>query len=138
MHMKNTLVGGIFSVALMAAFLTGCSSSPEENVTDACAALKSYETSLSNFQTTVNSESTVGEIRAAYDDVEKSHAAYAAASAEVGQDRLKDLNEAQSAFDKAVEDLPDDATVPQSVDSLKDEAKAVETARANLANELTC
>ncbi|WP_313811722.1 hypothetical protein [Glutamicibacter sp.] len=137
MSKKKTLIGGLCSIAAVATLLVGCSS-PEENVTEACDASKAYATSLETFQSTLNKESTIGEIRSAYDDVQSAYKTYAEATADVSKDRLEDLNSKQDSFDKAVKDLPEDATVSQSVDSLKDDAKAVESARADLASELKC
>lgn len=118
--------------------LTGCSSSPQENVTQACTAAKAFAGSVKGFEDTLKPGATVGEIQAARDQVQKSREDLAKASEKVAKDRTDAVNKATDEFNKAVDNIPNDATVSQAVNSLREEAANVKVALKSLTTDLKC
>jgi hypothetical protein len=121
--------------------LTGCSSSSnnaQENVTQACTAAKAFAGAVKGFEDTLKPGATVGEIQAARDEVKTTHDDLAKASQDVAKDRTEDLNKATDEFNKAVDNVSSDASVPQAIDSLRDEAASVKTALQGLSTDLKC
>lgn len=134
----HPILTGTLTLALAVAVLTGCSSTPEENVSSACEASDAYAAALEGFQDTLSPDATVEEIRTARDEVRTTHDDLAEAAEDVAQDRMDELKTAQDGLNDAVEDLPDDATMSQATNALESEASDVETARSAVADELSC
>ncbi|GAA1130996.1 hypothetical protein [Arthrobacter flavus] len=135
-HHKFLLRTATFGIAIVA--ISGCSSSPEENVSQTCEASEAYATALKNFEDTLTMDATIDEIRSARDEVSAARDDLVDSSEDVTRDRVEELDSAQDEFSSAVNGVPDDATLAEATESLEDEIEAVKTARSNLESELTC
>ncbi|NUL44355.1 hypothetical protein F7P69_04000 [Cellulosimicrobium funkei] len=138
MSKQHPILTATVTFALAAGVLTGCSSSPEENVSTACEASDAYAAALQSFKDTLSPEATVEEVRAARDEVRTTHDDLVEAAEEVAEDRLEDLDSAEDGLHEAVEDLPDDVTMADATGDLESQASEVETARNAVAEELSC
>ncbi|MCG2623783.1 hypothetical protein LVY72_17960 [Arthrobacter sp. I2-34] len=118
--------------------LTGCSSSPQENATQACTAAKAFAGAVKGFEDTLKPGATVGEIQAARDQVQKTREDLDKAAEQVAKDRTEAVNKATDEFNKAVDDIPNDATVSQAINSLREEAANVKAQLKNLTIDLKC
>lgn len=118
----------------------GACSSPtaQENETAACDAYTAYTAALDSARAELSASSTIGEIQAARDEVKAAHTTLDKAVENVDVDRLKDLNEAYDAFDKAVSDLDPNASVPEAVNSLEPQISAIEAAKQELTADIKC
>jgi hypothetical protein len=138
MSKQHPILLGTAALGLAVGMLSGCSASPEENVTKACGASDAFAAALKNFRETLKPDATIVEIRAAREEVSNTYNDLKGAAANVAKDRTDELASATDDFKAAVDAVPDDATVPQAIDSLKNEAAKVDTARKGVASELKC
>ena len=138
MSKQHPVLIGTAALGLAVGMLTGCSASPEENVAKACGASDAFAAALQNFRETLTPDATIEEIRSAREEVSNTYNDLKGATANVAKDRTDALASAADEFKAAVDAVPDDATVPQAVDSLKNEAAKVDTARQGVASELNC
>lgn len=130
-----TKAAGLGAVLVIA---TSCSSSPEENVSQACEASEAYAADLQKFEDVLTPEATVEQIRTARDEVSSSHDDLVEESQDVAEDRVAALESAKEDFLEAVDELPDEATVPEAAEDLQDDVDAVKSARSSVASELSC
>ncbi|MFE4197943.1 hypothetical protein ACFRJ9_18970 [Paenarthrobacter sp. NPDC056912] len=91
-----------------------------------------------SFRNLLTPEATIEQIRAARDEVVKAADELNKKAADITQDRLEAVKAAEKKFEAAVNDVRDQATVPEAVASLKDEAAGVETAVSNLSKDIKC
>jgi hypothetical protein len=138
MSKQHRILIGTAALGVAVGMLAGCSASPEENVSKACVASDAFAASLQSFQKTLTPDATIDEIRSAREEVSNTYNDLKGATANVAKDRTDALASAADDFNAAVDAIPDDATVPQAVDSLKNEAAKVDTARDGVASELNC
>ena len=148
MSRRHAILEGSIALAAAAALLTGCSpSSPgtsassaraQENVSQACAAARAYAAALTNFKQTLKPGATVEQIRSARDQVAKTYDDLIKASQDVARDEVNAVQAAEKNFDRAVKDVPDDATLTQAVGSLRDEAANVQAAVSDLQTAAKC
>ncbi|MFT4469479.1 hypothetical protein ACMX2H_06155 [Arthrobacter sulfonylureivorans] len=138
MSKQHSILTGTAALGLAVGMLAGCSASPEENVAKACGASDAFAAALQNFRETLTPDATLDEIRSAREEVSNTYNDLKGATANVAKDRTDALASATDELKAAVDDIPDDATVRQAVDSLKNEAANVETARSGVASELNC
>ncbi|WP_336715418.1 hypothetical protein [Arthrobacter sp. USHLN218] len=138
MSRTTPILAGAAALGTAVVLLTGCSSSPQEDVSKACTDAAAFGAALKSFQESLSPDATIDQVKAARDEVEKTHDALADSAEKVAQDRMKALDNAWDGLDKAVKDIPDDATLQQAADSLKNEAADVQTARNDVASELNC
>jgi hypothetical protein len=128
--------------------LTGCGTSTpgscvssaraQENVSQACAAASAYAAALTNFKQTLNPSATVGQLDAARDQVVKTFDDLIKASQDVAKDQVDAVKTAEENFVRAVKAVPDDATLTQKVNSLRDEAANVQAAVSDLQTAAKC
>lgn len=137
MSRTTPILAGAAALGTAVVLLTGCSS-PQEDVSKACTDAAAFGAALKSFQESLSPDSTIDEVKAARDEVEKTHDALVDSAEDVAQDRIKALDNAWDGLDKAVKDIPDDATLQQAADSLKNEAADVQSARNDVASELNC
>lgn len=78
------------------------------------------------------------QVRAARDQVIKAYNDLAPAVGDVAKTRLSAVKSAADRFAAAVNDIPDDATLAQALDSLSQEAKDVQAALSDLLTEVQC
>jgi ElaB/YqjD/DUF883 family membrane-anchored ribosome-binding protein len=125
--------------SMMALGLAGCSSpSPQENVSQACEAASAFGTTVQEVRSSLTPEATVDELRDARNRVSDSYEDLLKEAGDVAEDRLEELDNNVDGFRDAVDQVEGDTTVPDAVDSLRNEASDVETAINNLRSELNC
>ncbi len=127
------------------ALLAGCSStgagpspSPTPSVSPVCAAADAYSSALTNFKDTLKPGVTVDQIRTARDQVLKAFDDMVSAAGDAAKDRVDAVKTAEQKFTSAVKAVPNDATLSQAVQSLRDEAANVQGAITDLTSEVKC
>ena len=127
-------------VALGAAavLLTGCAPTPQENVNQACASISAYGTALTNFKDTLKPSATVEQVKSARAEVDKTYQEMIKQTQDVAKDRVDAVKTADQNLDKAVKDVPDDATLTQAAASLRDDAAKVQAATSDLRSQMKC
>lgn len=137
---RKMLAGTLASGACLL-LVAGCGSagsSPEENVSEVCSAAAGFESALTSFREVLTPEASIEDVRSRWDNVQTAYEDLAEEGADVAQDRVDELKSATGELRSAVENVPDDATLPQAVDSLRSEARGVRTAFESLESELAC
>jgi hypothetical protein len=132
-----TLTGAL-AIGASLALLSGCGSSPEENSAELCSAAASFESALNDFREVISPEATTEEVRSRWDALQAAYQDLEAEGADVAQDRMDGLETATGQLRSAVADVPDEATLRQGIDSLRNEASDVRSAFTELEGELTC
>ncbi len=136
-------------IALLAAIglLAGCSpttttTSPgtvqTKSVSPVCSAAATYAASLTNFKDTLKPSATLEQVRSAADQVVKAFDDLIKVSADAAKNRVDAVKTAEQKFSAAVNAVPDDATLTQAIDSLRDEAANVQAALSDLTTEAKC
>ena len=148
MSRPHPILAGPIALGFAVAMLAGCStSSPgtsvssaraEENVSQACAAASAYAAALTNFKQTLKPGATVEQVQTARDEVAKTYDDLIKASQDVARDEVDAVQAAQKNLERAVKDIPDDATLTQAVGSLRDEAVNVQAAVSDLRTAAKC
>lgn len=133
----RTLTGAL-AISASLALLSGCGSSPEENSAELCSAAASFKSALNDFQEVISPEATTEEVRSRWDALQAAYQDLEAEGADVAQDRMDGLETAAGQLRSAVADVPDEATLRQGIDSLRNEASDVRSAFSELEGELTC
>lgn len=137
----NPLLAGAITLLAATALLTGCSTAtntPQQNESQVCAATKAYASALTSFKDTLTPTATVDQVQSARDQVAKTHDDLMKASEAVAKDRVDAVQAAEAKFVAAVRDVPDDATLAQVRDSLRDEAANVQAALSDLGTAAQC
>jgi flagellar hook-basal body complex protein FliE len=136
----HPLLAGAIALGAAAALLTGCGATdtPQENESQVCAATKAYASALTSFKDALTPTSTVDEVRAAREEVAKTHNELLEASEAVAKDRVDAVKEAEQNLERAVRDVPNDATLAQARESLRDEAIKVQAALSDLGTAASC
>jgi len=125
-------------VALAGSLALGaCSGSSAEKEEAACDSYATFADAVSQLDT-LDKSSSVDEINAVRDDVATAYEDFRADLDEVAEDRAEALEDAWTEFRKAVDDIDGDATVPEAAASLQEEVSAIQSARAEAAEELSC
>ncbi|MDI3211898.1 hypothetical protein [Arthrobacter sp. AL12] len=148
MSRPRPILAGPIALGVAVAMLSGCStSSPgtsgssaraEKNVSQACDAASAYAAGLTNFKQTLKPGVTVGQLDSARDQVAKAYDDLIKASQDVAKDQVDAVKAAEDKFVKAVEAVPDGATLAQAVNSLRDEAANVQAAVSDLRTAAKC
>ncbi|MEO3933109.1 hypothetical protein WMO79_09905 [Micrococcaceae bacterium Sec7.4] len=135
------------------ALLTGCSttsppastsspqatsSSPTPTVSPACPAADAFAVALTGIKDTLKPGTTLEQVRAARDQVVKTYDALVKEIGNAAKTRVDAVTAAEDRFAAAVNDVPDDATLTEAVDSLRDEAANVQGALSDLVTEVKC
>lgn len=82
--------------------------------------------------------SSVGAIRDARDQVRSAMEDVRDSAGRVANIRLDELNAAYEDLDRAVQDLPDDATVPETIQTIRPYVLVVRDEQRNLYADLNC
>jgi hypothetical protein len=130
-----------FAVAAAVALLlslAACGDSDEENTEQACDALADFEQSVASAESTIKPGATIEQLQDARDDVVDSWDSLQDDLEDVAQDRVDDLESAVDDFEKAVGDIDSDSTLSGALNSLSEEAAAVQTQRQALNDSLDC
>ena len=120
------------------ALLTGCAPTPQENVSQACAAASAYAAALTNFKDTLKPTATVEQVKTARDQVAKTYEEMVKQSQDVAKDRADAVKTGQQNLESAVKAVPDDATLTQAANSLRDETVKLQAAASDLRSQLKC
>jgi hypothetical protein len=109
----------------------------KEAETNLCKSLNDFEAALIALGD-ISLDSTVEDIQNNYKAVEDAWNKVVADTENVGTARSDDLKKAYDNLDKAIDDIPGDATVTEALQSIADEAAAVVAAWEQLFNDLDC
>ena len=134
----HRVFAGPVALGAAVALLTSCAPTPQENVSQACAAASAYAAALTNFKDTLKPSATVDQVRTARDQVTKTYEEMIKQSQDVAKDRADAVKTAQQNLEKAVKDVPDDATLTQASNSLRDETVKLQAAASDLRSQLKC
>ena len=153
MSRPHPIILGSIALGAAVALLTGCSpasppaatpsptvtvSSPPASTAQVCAAVDAHAAALANFKATLTPDATIEEVRAAQDQVTKTYDEMVKAGENLAQERADAVKAAEAKFNAAVAAVPDDATLTQATNSLRDEASNVEAAIRDLRAEVKC
>lgn len=151
MSRPQSAAARMLAFAAAMALLAGCSTtspgaspsatpttSQTKTVSPVCAAAAAFSTSLTNFKDTLKQGATLDQIRAARDQVVKAYDNLTSAATDVAKERVDAVKDAQKKFAAAVNAIPDNATLTQAVNSLRDEAANVQAAISDLTSEVKC
>jgi hypothetical protein len=114
------------------------SPSQPESASKLCDAARAYAAALTSFKDTLKPDVPIEQVRTARDQVVKAYDDLVTASADVAKERVDAVIAAENKFTAAVQAVPDQATLPQAIDSLRDEAANVQAALSDLAAEIKC
>jgi hypothetical protein len=150
MSLPPSVTARLIAAGAALALLAGCSSpntstptaSPSagqtKSVSPACAAASEFSAALTNFKDTLKPSSTVEQIQSARDQVRTAYDNLVTAAADAAKGRVDAVKAAEEKFVAAVNAVPNDATVSQAANSLRDEAANVQGALSDLMNEVKC
>jgi hypothetical protein len=129
------LVAGVLILACAAA---GCTQPTQEQAqAQLCQNLDELGVALQNMAA-LNASSSVGDIRDARDQVQSAMDNVRNSANQVANVRLENLNTAYNNLDQTVQALPNDASVPEALQTIQPEVQDVRDARQNLSTELNC
>lgn len=134
----HRVFAGPFALVAAAALLTSCAPTPQENVSQACAAASAYAASLTNFKDTVKPSATVEQVKTARDQVTKAYEEMIKQSQDVAKDRVDAVKTAEQNLESAVKNVSNDATLTQAASSLRDETVKLQAAASDLRSQLKC
>ena len=138
MFRTHRAVVGSVALGAAVALLAGCAPTPQENVNQACASISAYGTALTNFKDTLKPSATVDQVKTARAEVDKTYQEMIKQTQDVAKDRVDAVKTADQNLDKAVKDVPNDATLAQAAASLRDEAVKAQAAVSDVRSQLKC
>ncbi|WP_104165735.1 hypothetical protein [Arthrobacter sp. SX1312] len=157
MSRSGSILAGFIALGVAVAVLTGCntstpgtstpstsipstsaSSRAPENVSEVCTAASDFAAALTAFKQTLTPGVTVEQLDAARDEVVTTYDDLIEASQDVAEDQVGAVRTAKDELVRAVEAVPDDATLSQAIASLRDEAADVQATVSDLQAEATC
>ena len=103
-----------------------------------CDAAAAYAGSVAKFRGILTPEAPIEQLRSARDEVVSAYVQLQTAARNMADYRIVSVEAAQKKFSDAVDDVRDQATVPEAVESLKNEASDVQTAVSDLTKEVKC
>lgn len=134
------LVIGVI-VAVLAIAAVACSddddATPEETNAQLCADLAGLSVALAAYGD-IDLDSTKAELEAATQAVDDAVNNVSSSSQAVADIRVADVEAAVGELDQAVRDVSDDMTISEGLDSISDEAAAVDAALLGLFSEAGC
>lgn len=134
--MKKTRILFIALILVLAG--AGCvQPSEEEAETQLCQSLGELGAALESMENT-SLRSSVGDIREGRDQIQSAMENVRESATQVTSIRLDKLNAAYEDLDRAVQDLPDDTTVPQAIQAIRPQIQAVRDEQQNLLADLNC
>lgn len=137
MNRMKTIAAGL-TAAVLTLGLSACGQSQEDKEAKACDAIAELRTTLQETSANLDAQSTVEQWRDARSQVSQ--------QIEKVEDTVEDANEAAwdqlddawDRFEDAVQDVDRDATIPQAGASLVEDFQALQAARDEAAQGLTC
>jgi len=134
----KTWVFFVSVVLILASAAAGCvQPSQEEAQAQLCQDLGQLGVALENMQD-LNATSSVGDIRDARDQVRSAMEDVRSSADQVTNIRVDELNAAYDELDRTVQSVPDDASVPEALQTIRPKVQDVVDARQNLTAELNC
>jgi hypothetical protein len=129
------------TIAILALLGVGvaCEDDPSEEEARAalCGDLQQLETTINTFLA-LNAQSTIGEIRAARDDVGEAVDDVQTSAEDVDDAETAELEQAYDDFNETVDGIEDDQTAQEAVDAVRASADAVAAAEQQLFTDLAC
>jgi hypothetical protein len=126
------------TAAGLVALALACSSPSSADAQVAlCSNLTTFQQSVEEL-TTLDSYSTMGEVKAAASMVRPSFDAVQQSNAEVNNAQVDTLRNAYEGLQSAIANLPDDATVEEAATSLQPQIAAVQSAREQVNSRMEC
>ncbi|MBP2414369.1 hypothetical protein JOF48_003168 [Arthrobacter stackebrandtii] len=132
------IITAVSLAASLGLSLGACSSSPSENKAAACQANTAFVEAVTGVQNSLDSSSTLAEIKAARDTVKTAYTELDKQLDKVGSDQVKALETAWKDLDDAVSGLDDNLTVPEAKVALEDSLAQVKNAQDKIESGLTC
>lgn len=130
--------GGSTTGASVTSSASSDSSSEQPDAPAICDAATAFDGAVTDFQTTLAPGVTIEELRSARDEVVDTFTDLGAAAADAAGERLDAVEAAERSLRMAVDDIPDQATVTDAIDSLRDEAAELKAAVEDLVEEVSC
>lgn len=126
-------------VALLLLALAGCGqpTTVDEAKVQLCQDLSTFRDTVRTL-ISADQDTTVEEFQANREAVAESYAAVQESAASVQEAQLDDLEAAYTNLDQAIQAIPTNATMLEAVDSLRDEAAALDSAWQDLLAEVQC
>ena len=128
----------IFLLGIPLLMLASCA---EPSVSDAqatyCQELTNLELAVVNFQS-LSADSTVKDLKQAQEQVRSAFAAVKQAASTLEDAKVEQLEQSQQNLEKAVNDIPDDATLAEGLSSVSDKVGSVSEARQELFSSANC
>ncbi|MCI0439730.1 MAG: hypothetical protein L0177_11465 [Chloroflexi bacterium] len=132
------VVAWLGAVLGLLALAVGCSSpSPAEAEAALCNDLALFEQSVGNL-TNISIHSNVGELKTARNEIQGAFDNLKESAAEVSNDRVDELIDAFENLAVAINNLPNETTIPDAAASLQEEVAAVTAARQGLGDAVDC
>ena len=128
----------IFLLGIPLLMLGSCA---EPSVSDAqatyCQELANLELAIVNFQG-LSADSTVKDLKQAQKQVRSAFTAVKQAASTLEDAKVEQLEQSQQNLEKAVNDIPDDATLTEALASVSDKVGSVSEARQELFSSANC
>lgn len=122
---------------LFAASCAGQQATTEDKKAELCTNLARLNTSIAALKS-MSPNSTVGDFRTARDQVKTAFADVKTSAQSVQESRVADLEVAQNDLDKAITNIPNNATLQQATQSVAPKVAAVEAAQSQMRSGLGC
>jgi ElaB/YqjD/DUF883 family membrane-anchored ribosome-binding protein len=125
-------------VLILACAGAGCvQPSEEEAEAQLCQDLEELRAALESMENT-SLRTSVGDLREGRDQVQSAMEGVRDSAGQLANVRVDELNAAYENLDQAVEDLPDDVTVIEGIQTIRPQIQAVRAEQQNLYTDLNC
>jgi len=128
-------------IALPLFLLVSCTSespqSIQEKQAELCTQLARFNTAVATLKS-MGPSSTVGDLRAAQDQVRTTFSEVKATASAVKAAKAEELEQAYNQLDTTVRNIPETATLQQANESIATDVAAVEAAQAQMQSGLNC
>lgn len=139
--MNRKRVPNLVLITLPLLLLISCTSespqSIEDKKTELCTNLARFKTAVATLKSTSPS-STVGDLKNAQDQVRTTFNDVKSSAQRVQEAKAGELEAAYQNLDKAIQDIPNTATLNQAATSIAPQVAAVEAAQTQLSSGLSC
>lgn len=133
----------LFLVALPIVLLASCASEPTPTPTTQdkkaalCTDLARFNTAVATLRS-MSANSTVGDFRKAQEQVKTTFATVKSSAKDVQNAKAEDLERAYQSLDKAIQGIPNTATLSQAKTSVAKEIASVQAAQNQMSSGLNC
>lgn len=115
--MKKTVLISVVAVLLLMPLMTACGMSVDQAKAQFCKDLGAYGTAVANLRA-LDANATVGQLKEAQREVDNAWAALDRSAQALGRTQMEETRKAFSELQKAVNDIPDDATLESAVSTV--------------------